>query len=295
MMNWDDYRLVLAMARAGSIRGAASLLSVNHATVSRRLAQLGDAIGDPVFERVAGGYRPTLLGNELVAAAEKMELVSTEAERRSRALSSDLRGPVKLSIPEVIGRHLLLDDLNELVAEYPDIELTIDVSYDFADLNRSQADIVVRNTPSPPDHFVGRRLFPLALCHYCKRGYLEAVPENDRVWLTRSRDTAHLEWIARSPFPDAGLGPVIEDIGLRHEAAARGQGMIFGACYIADSDPRMMRIAGSTPEPLADLWVLTHPDLKKVPRISQTMSFLYERLSRHRDLIEGRLPRDNSL
>lgn len=292
MKNWDDYRLISALDRARSIRGAADLLSVNHATVSRRLAQLGDALDDPVFERIAGGYRPTQLGSELLLVAEQMEQLAAEAERRTRALTSELSGPVRVSMPEVILRHLLLPDLGRFAEEYPAIDLEIDVSYDFVDLDRSEADIVIRNTASPPEHLVGRRLFPIAICHYCSRDYLSSVPPERRIWLARSRDPELLGWISRSPFPEAQIGPVIGDLALRHEAAARGMGMIFGACYIADTDPRLMRIEGSVPQPLSDLWVLTHPDLRAVPRIARTMAFLYERLWAFRQLIVGDRPQD---
>ena len=43
MIDWDDVRYFLAVARGGSVRAAAERLGVNHATVLRRIAQLEDA------------------------------------------------------------------------------------------------------------------------------------------------------------------------------------------------------------------------------------------------------------
>src|SRR5947209_7545140 len=40
MINWDDVRYFLAVARGGSVRAAADRLGVNHATLLRRIAQL---------------------------------------------------------------------------------------------------------------------------------------------------------------------------------------------------------------------------------------------------------------
>jgi DNA-binding transcriptional LysR family regulator len=40
MMDWDDVRYFLAVARGGSVRAAAEGLGVNHSTVLRRIAQL---------------------------------------------------------------------------------------------------------------------------------------------------------------------------------------------------------------------------------------------------------------
>ena len=40
MIDWDDVRYFLAVARGGSVRAAAERLGVNHTTVLRRIAQL---------------------------------------------------------------------------------------------------------------------------------------------------------------------------------------------------------------------------------------------------------------
>jgi DNA-binding transcriptional LysR family regulator len=45
MIDWDDIRYFLAVARGGSVRAAALGLGVNHATVLRRIAQLEDRLG----------------------------------------------------------------------------------------------------------------------------------------------------------------------------------------------------------------------------------------------------------
>ncbi|MEP5486198.1 MAG: LysR family transcriptional regulator, partial [Parasphingorhabdus sp.] len=59
MDNWDDYRFILALDRAGTVRGAALQLGVTHSTVSRRLAVINRRYARPVMERIAGGYQKT--------------------------------------------------------------------------------------------------------------------------------------------------------------------------------------------------------------------------------------------
>ena len=48
---WDDFRLIKAIAEAGSLPAAADLLGINHSTVFRRLRQIEDALGTPLFEK----------------------------------------------------------------------------------------------------------------------------------------------------------------------------------------------------------------------------------------------------
>jgi DNA-binding transcriptional LysR family regulator len=60
MIDWDDIRYFLAVARRGSVRAAAEGLRVNHSTVLRRIAQLEERLGAQMFEKLPSGYRLTL-------------------------------------------------------------------------------------------------------------------------------------------------------------------------------------------------------------------------------------------
>ncbi|MEP2103892.1 MAG: LysR family transcriptional regulator [Parasphingorhabdus sp.] len=290
MENWDDYRFILALDRSGTVRAAASLLGVTHSTVSRRLAVINKRYGKPIFERAAGGYRKTQLGAELVEAASQIEGISFSADRRRKAGETELSGPITLSIPDALGQYLLLDYLADFCRQYPDIKLSLLSSYRFADLDRSEADVVIRSVATPPDHLVGRRLFPYALSYFCRRDYLEKTQPADRRWIVAVTPSGIPSWIADSPFPDASIGMMSDDITLRHRAVMSGYGMIRGACYMNDPESNLMRLPNSPPpSPAPDFWVLTHPDLKNTPRIKLLMRFLASALLENQDLIEGRL------
>lgn len=295
MEKWDDYRLVLALDRAGTVRGAAALLGVTHSTVSRRLAVINARYAQPVMEKIAGGYRKTGFGERMIAAAEQMEAIDFSADRQRRAAETGLAGPITLSIPDVLGEYLLLDELAGFCSQYPDIELTVQSSNQFADLDRSEADVVVRGTHKPPEHFVGRRLFPYTLSYYAHVDYLRFTDPEERRWIAGLSAIPSPAWIADSPFPDAAVGLRSDDISFHYRAAVAGHGMIRNACYICDPDPRLVRLPDAPPPmPVADLWVLTHPDLKDTPRIQLLMRFLVDALKAKRDLIEGNFSPDKN-
>src|SRR6202161_2810922 len=73
MIDWDDVRFFLAVARGGSVRAAAVRLGVNHATVLRRIAQLEERLGVHMFEKLPSGYRLTAAGEEVLEFADQME------------------------------------------------------------------------------------------------------------------------------------------------------------------------------------------------------------------------------
>jgi DNA-binding transcriptional LysR family regulator len=70
MIDWDDVRYFLAVARGGSVRAAGERLGVNHATVLRRIAQLEERLGARMFEKLPSGYRLTAAGEEVLEFAE---------------------------------------------------------------------------------------------------------------------------------------------------------------------------------------------------------------------------------
>ena len=63
--SWDDLRAALAVARSGTVRGAAGVLGVHHATVIRRIDALEAALGAKLFQRHPRGYALTEAGRLL--------------------------------------------------------------------------------------------------------------------------------------------------------------------------------------------------------------------------------------
>ncbi|EPY7349491.1 LysR family transcriptional regulator [Klebsiella pneumoniae] len=71
--HWDDARIFLAIARAGTLSGAADKMNMGIATVSRRLDRLEQALNVPLFSRHQSGYRLTDDGEAMFARAEALE------------------------------------------------------------------------------------------------------------------------------------------------------------------------------------------------------------------------------
>lgn len=66
---WDDTRAFLAVARRGTLSGAASELNLGIATLSRRIERLEKALKLPLFVRQQSGYQLTEEGADLVEKA----------------------------------------------------------------------------------------------------------------------------------------------------------------------------------------------------------------------------------
>ena len=66
MLDWNDLKYFLAVARGGSTLAASRALRVSQTTVARRIAALEEAVGLTLFEKRPAGYALTPAGSELL-------------------------------------------------------------------------------------------------------------------------------------------------------------------------------------------------------------------------------------
>lgn len=287
-MEWSDYQLVLTVAREKSIRGAARVLDINHATVSRRLAQLNTGPMGPLLHRSNAGFWPTKTGQSVVEAALKMEEISDEAVRKQRASEQSLAGPLSISVPSLMLQHLLMGDLARFGEQHPEIELIIDSTDRFVDLDRAEADMVLRGSDSPPDHWVGRRLFPYSLSLYAHKDYLANTSAADLRWIAPpDGDARWASWLEQSPYPDAAIGMRITTIAGRFTALKQGLGMGRAACFMADRDPDLVRLPGAPVIEAETFWLLCHPDFSGTSRAKVALAYFSNVMNSYRPLLQG--------
>jgi DNA-binding transcriptional LysR family regulator len=105
MIDWDDVRYFLAVARGSSVRAAAEHLGVNHSTVLRRIAQLEERLGAHMFDKLPSGYRLTDAGEEVLGFAEQMEASSNQLETRVFGRDQNVRGLLRVTLAPTLASH----------------------------------------------------------------------------------------------------------------------------------------------------------------------------------------------
>ena len=292
-MNWDDLRVVLAVARAGSLSGAARSLRVTHSTVFRRLTAIEKRLGVRLFERFRDGYSATPAGETAASFAARFADDFVALERRLSGQDLRPSGTVRITTTDTICA-MLMRHVLALRAAYPQIHLEITITNAMANLTRREADVAIRPTAEPPETLVGRRIATIAHAIYGSRAWLARRGRSDRsgdewVGLDDALATTVIGRWMNGNVQDARIALRVDALPALRDAARASMGLALLPCYLGDEDDQLRRVRpAAIPEARSALWLLTHGDLKRTARIRAVMDFLATALGSERALLEGR-------
>lgn len=294
-LNWEDLRIFLEVARAGSLRRAGFRLGLNHSTASRRISALEGELGARLFDRKPGGLTLTETGKAVLASAEQVSREIDGLGRRLVGQDDRLEGPVRLSMPSHLV-HLLMPCFAAFQQAYPEIELDLHVSHEAVSLARREADVALRQVRDQPaaDGLVGRRVAHYVSASYATSEYLEqhdlhADPPTAN-WIGWADDEPFPEWVRTSAFPKLPARGSFNDGRAQTEAVRAGMGIAMIPCFIGDRIPELVRLAGPGGDPGWNIWALTHPDLRHTARVRALLDALYVAFDECKPLLEGHSP-----
>jgi DNA-binding transcriptional LysR family regulator len=290
MLDWNDLRYFLAVARTGSTLAAGRSLRVSQTTAARRVTALEAALGLTLFERRPTGYALTPAGEELMETACLVEAAAGRCAEAAAALKRETGGTVRLTVDEIYAVTILAPILRDLHESHPAIRIELDTTEEKRDLGAGQADVALRSSKGPTDAgLVGRRVANDNWTIYCSRDYAAAHGRPQR-----RRDLAghpfigggspgvwqvYRAWLDRNGLADA--------VAMQHDSSSgmlsavrAGFGLAVLPCMVADFDSDLVRCLPPDPDNERGLWLLTHERLRHTPRIRAVLDFLYERLTR---------------
>lgn len=288
-LSWDLAKVVLALARAGSMSAAAEQLELSQPSVSRILSELEARLGQPLFVRHARGVRTTALGELLVEAAAAVES-SMQGFARLAGGASAARGTVRIAATEVIGTDVLLPRLRELRASCPNLCVELVLDNRVSDLARGEADLAVRMVRPRQAELITRQVATLELGFYASTDYvrrrgqprtLDDLAEHELIGFDPRGPMA--EAIERiSPKLSARACSLRSDSLTVHLLAARhGAGISVLQCQLAQRFPELVRVAELATLPPLEVWLAMHRDLRRSNPVRVTYDWLAEVLAQY--------------
>ena len=278
-MDWNDLRFFLAVARHGSLLGAAQALEVNHSTVFRRVNRFESSIGARLFDRMPDGYHLTQAGEELYEHALRIGDEFDQLELHILGKDFQPRGTVRITAPDNLAYEFLPAYLTDFYERYPDIHIELVVGAASLDLTRREADIAIRATTAPPPHLIGRRVCSLDWAFFAGHAS-RGIPRSQSQLPDHRIIGADGAMKRLPPFRRldeiAGESIIIRCSTLNAMSAMAEAGA--GIALLPDDQikPELRRLFVLEPSFVTDIWLLTHPELRRTQRIRLLMDHLFE-------------------
>lgn len=300
MEDWNEFRLVLAVARAGSLTTAAGQLGIDHSTVFRRLNGLEQRLAVRVFERLPGGiYQLTSAGERMAAAAERMEDEALALARDIAGADGRLSGRLRVTSSETLAYSRLTKHLAEFRAVHPGIVVELAIENRVLSLSRREADVALRPIRPKEGDLWGRKLAGVAWTFFASPAYLDApggpIRETSALgphaligWEETAGGIMAADWLDRNVSAERFVYRTNSLVN-QAVAARAGIGLALLPCYLGDGEPGLVRALAEPIEELAgELWIVTHSDLKGTARVRAFFDVVGEGLVGERELFEGR-------
>lgn len=294
MFNWNDLRVLLELGRVGSVTGAAKVLRVDNATVSRRLQALEEQLNARLVERTGGGIRLTPEGGVIFRHAEEMEKTAAAILEAARPDGGKTSGLVRVSTTRTMARLILYPVVEELAAAHPEVVIEIDENVQRIDLMKGQADLALSCYKDDHPRPIRQKLFVATGGLYASREYLAEHPAPT----TRSLAGHKLLAVAEMNL-QTGVDAWFErhvsggDVLLRSSSVeeltrlcveGRGVALIFN--FRAADFPNLVRLP-TFPDFHLPHHLITHPDLNHLGRVRAVKQAILKRCRALKPRLEG--------
>jgi DNA-binding transcriptional LysR family regulator len=284
--DWEAIRIFLEVVRRGSFRSASDQLGQSINALRRRITELEQHLGVTLLTRHVDGVRTTAEGEEILAAARKMELASFGLIRaRDRSVPA-LSGEVRLAVTEGLGTFWLAPRLIEFQRAHPKLLVDLNCAMQSADVLRLQADAAVQLTkPVNPDVKIVKlgtlHSMPFAAPSYISTYGAPTTLEElfkHRIVLQIAEQTAMKEIYDRvAPgIPQVGFVAMRNNVSSAHIwAISKGAGIGWAPTYVHAIGGRMvpleldMRFA-------FEIWLTYHPDAARIPRVRRMIDWIVD-------------------
>jgi DNA-binding transcriptional LysR family regulator len=284
--DWEAAHIFLEVARCGGFRAASQKLGQSVNALRRKIDQFERDLGAALLTRYVQGVQMTEEGAKIYAAAQRMESASFELLLARNLSEKQIEGEVRLSVTEGMGTFWILPQLVEFQRANPRLVMNVTSGQKPVDLLRLEADVSVQlHRPKEPNLKVvklGRLHFML----FAARSYLDihgtptSVTElKNHRFAVQSNEDGQWEESYRRFFggtPPDGLVSIRNNSSTGHFwSVVKGAGLGALPTYVQGIGSSLVPLEIAI-EQQTDIWLVYHPDAKRVSRIQRTIEWLVQ-------------------
>ena len=273
--DWSLIQAFLAVAREGSLSGAARSTGNSQPTLGRQIKTLEDGLGVSLFHRQARGVSLTDEGNDLLPAAEAMAEAAARLATTAAGRAPDLGGTVRITASEFVSQFILPKIIAETRIAHPEIQIELHPTDASDNLLFREADIAVRMYRPTQLEVVTKLIGVLQLGFFATKEYLdrrgrpESLADLTKIDLIGYDASERLIRGAR----EFGWNLSRTDFAVRCDQQSVHGELIRAGCGVGILQVHLARQFGleavfpDFPMPGLEVWLASHEALRQTPRI----------------------------
>ncbi|MER8506633.1 LysR family transcriptional regulator [Mesorhizobium sp. M0199] len=158
MSRIDDFEAFIAIVEHGSLTAAARRLNRSLQSVSRSLATLEESLGVELLHRTTRRSTPSEAGAAFFQRIKPAIEEINEARLQAANRRSEPSGILRVSAPVLFGPDFLMPVIADYMRTYPQVEVDLQLSDEFVDLDAVGLDLAVRIGDLPDSSLRAKRL-----------------------------------------------------------------------------------------------------------------------------------------
>lgn len=282
MIGWDDYRLVLGIARRGRIVPAADDLGVTQSTVFRRLADIETQVGCPLFHRDNGIYTPTEDGAHIVAAAERMEQETASALRHVTGHDQQLRGTVTITASESLSVFFVARHVGQIRQDHPELAISVLSGNQTLSLANLEADIAIRPSRPTDATLFGRKMGDIRWAIFAPND-----ENGDVIGLSTAARASRTMIAAQRHLPDRDALVQSNSLLLNANLAVHTGSSVALPMVVGEQWPGLTRISDPFSDDFGELWIVCHNDMRRNAKVRVVFDTLVAAAQTEKHLFQG--------
>lgn len=282
-LRWDDLQLFLAVHEQGSLSAAARMLKLGQPTLSRRVAELEEAVGEALFERQSQGTSLTAAGRKLLPAAQNMAEWANEAELSVKKQTWLPEGKVRIAAPPGIAYEVVAPLAARIRRQHPQIQIEVLSGVEILNLGRGEADLSLRTEKPTDADLVCMDEISTPMRVYVSKAYAERLPQKpglaDLDWICWAApyDELRTNQELRAVIPNFKPAFTSDDYIVQFAACRAGVGaMILPQILHQHADQHALQELDIElgPDAVGYLYVVCHKRHRHLPKVQLVMDFI---------------------
>ena len=294
MLDWNNLRTFLELARHGKLTVTGKKLNIEPTTVGRHITKLEKELEVHLFDRSPKGYSLNENGYKLLPYTENMETKVNSIYQSISGTDAILTGTVRMAVPEGLGIGIISKHIKAFKQQHRLIELELVADTRSRSLSKREADIAITLARPTTGRLVAWKLGEYRLALYASREYLNTNGVIKSLKdLNKHTFVSYIDDLIEFPqlkymqdiLHEVNVVFRSSSLQVQYQAVSDGIGLALLHGFIAAENKNLEVILPKKIFATREYWMVVHEDLHQLSRVKAVSSFFTEVIKKE----QGRL------